>query len=85
MRVFKNVSRALVLLAWSAVSVGQQAGAPPTPPPPAAAAPTPSPPPADREAEKPPPAAAPADVDEGEFIPSEELSPDAAITFPVDI
>jgi predicted lipid-binding transport protein (Tim44 family) len=99
MRVFKNVLRALVLLAWSAVSVGQQPTSPQPPagaappaasaerpaPPPAAGADRPSPQPADRGAGTPPPAAAPGKVDEGEFVPSEELAPDAAITFPVDI
>jgi hypothetical protein len=94
MRVLKNILRALALLAWSAVSVGQQPT--PTPPaagaetpPPAAGAERPSPPPPGREAGTPPPATPPSeasgDADEREFAPSEELPPDAAVTFPVNI
>jgi len=85
MRVYKNVFRALALLAWSAVSLGQQQGAPPAPPPqPEPRAETPSPPPAERETPAPPREAA-GDADEREFVPTEELAPDAAITFPVNI
>ena len=86
MRAYKNVLRALVLLAWSAVSLGQQQGAPvPPPQEPEPRAESPAPPPtAEREATAPPREAA-GDADEGEFIPTEELAPDSAITFPVDI
>lgn len=85
MRVLKNVLRALALLAWSAVSVGQQDGAPPPQqrPEPRTEAPSP-PPPADQDAPAPPREAS-GDADEREFIPTEELAPDAAVTFPVDI
>jgi hypothetical protein len=56
------------------------------------AAPPAAPPPARPPAEAPPPAP-PAEEDEGDaaeepedvFIPTEELQPDAAVTFPVDI
>ena len=84
MRVYQNTLRALALLAWSAVSLGQQQGAPPSPPPePRTEAPSP-PPAAEREA-APPPRESAGDADEREFIPTEELAPDAAITFPVNI
>jgi len=95
MRLLKNVFPALVLLGWWAVALCQQDRPPPTPappaagaetraPPPAAGSETRAPPPASPEAETAPPTG-PIDVDEQEFIPSEELSPDAAITFPVNI
>lgn len=59
----------------TAASVGQEN----------APAPPPAPPPAEAEAEpEAPPAAERPDVDD-EFIPTEELAPDAAVTFPVDI
>jgi hypothetical protein len=91
----------LVLAVWCAGSLAQQpstppagnppAGAPPARTPPASAPPasTPQPgaqpatPPAqDKEGEKP---QAASDKAEDEFIPTEELNPDAAVTFPVDI
>lgn len=82
MRAYQNVIRALALLAWSAVSLGQQQGAPPAPQQPEPRAEAPAPPPApEREA----PREAADDADEGEFIPTEELAPDSAITFPVNI
>lgn len=85
MRVLKNVLRALALLAWSAISVGQQEAAPPPAPPrPEPRVETPAPPPADRDAPAPPREAS-GNADEREFIPTEELAPDAAVTFPVDI
>ena len=83
MRAYKNVLRALALLAWSAVSLGQQQGTPPAAQPPRAEAPAP-PPAAERETPTPPREAGES-ADEGEFIPTEELAPDSAITFPVDI
>jgi len=85
MRVYKNVLGVLALLAWSAVSPGQQPVAPPSrEPAPPAEAPAPAPPAAEREAPTPPPGPA-GNADEREFIPTEELAPDAAITFPVNI
>lgn len=84
----KKLLIAFGLMAWlTASSLGQEP-ARPTPP-----APTPAPAPAARppvaDANKTPPAAdAPEDASEAsneEFIPTEELAPDAAITFPVDI
>jgi hypothetical protein len=67
----------IALGAWLAASWAQQGTTPPAAPPPAEA----------------PPAAPPAEEEEGEsadepedvFIPTEELQPDAAVTFPVDI
>jgi hypothetical protein len=68
------VSLLVLLLAGS--SLGQD-DAPPRP-----AAP---PPEAEQPAETPPPAAERPEVENDEFIPTEELNPDAAVTFPVDI
>jgi hypothetical protein len=84
MRVTKNVLKTMALLAWSAVSFGQQQGAPPPEPPPAPRTETPAPPAAEREEATPPPRDG-GNADEREFIPTEELAPDAAITFPVNI
>jgi hypothetical protein len=71
----------LLALLCATASLGQDSAAPPR-------APAPAPPPAAAEAEAedeaPPPAERP-DVDDDEFIPTEELAPDAAVTFPVDI
>jgi hypothetical protein len=74
----------------TAAALGQDNAPPPAPPP---AAQRPAPPPAaqppasdqpgEKQAET-PPAADRAEVDD-EFIPTEELNPDAAVTFPVDI
>ena len=98
MRWLRLAAPALVLAAWWAGSVAQQPGAPPagtppasTPParpPPASAPQSSTPRPATPAAEQPkegekPPAAG--DDAEDEFIPTEELQPDAAVTFPVDI
>ena len=85
MRAYKNVLRALALLAWSAVSLGQQQGAPPASPQPAPRAEAPAPPPAAEPESATPPREPASNADEGEFIPTEELAPDAAITFPVNI
>jgi hypothetical protein len=72
---------ALLALVCTAASLAQERATPPPP------APTPPPPQAERDqgAEAPPPAAERAEVDDDEFIPTEELQPDAAVTFPVDI
>jgi hypothetical protein len=99
MRWLRLAAPALVLAAWWAGSVAQQPGTPPAGTPPPASTPPPRTPPASapqsttprpatpaeqpKEGEK-PPAAAGADAEE-EFIPTEELQPDAAVTFPVDI
>jgi hypothetical protein len=81
---------ALVTAAWLAGSVAQQQGAPPagtppssTPPPastPPPSTPRPGAPPAQGQDDARPPAA-----DDDVFVPTEELQPDAAVTFPVDI
>ena len=74
---------ALLLPMLCAVALGQDNAAPPPPPaqrPPPPAADAPSEP-----AEKTPPAPERPEVDDDEFIPTEELNPDAAVTFPVDI
>ena len=89
-----NRSRLFALglgLLCAAASLGQD-NAPPPAPPPAAQRPAPppaaQPPPAsdkpDEKQAETPPAADRAEVDD-EFIPTEELNPDAAVTFPVDI
>ncbi len=94
MRWLRVAATAAVLSAWLVGSAAQQGTPPPSPPPtgtPPASTPRPSTPPAST----PPPAAtdeeeeaagAPSDeAAEKEFTPSEELQPDAAVTFPVDI
>ena len=72
---------ALLLPMLCAAALGQDNAAPPPPaqrpPPPAADAPG-------EQAETPPAPERP-EVDDDEFIPTEELNPDAAVTFPVDI
>jgi hypothetical protein len=87
MRAYTNVLKALALLAWSAASLGQQQGTPPAPqqPAPRTEAPAPAAPPAAEPETTAPPREAAGNADEGEFIPTEELAPDAAITFPVNI
>jgi hypothetical protein len=91
MRWLRLAAPAALLAAWLAGSVAQQQGAPPASTPPArppASTPQPStprpaaPPEQEQEGEKP---QAASDDAEEEFIPTEELQPDAAITFPVDI
>ena len=75
------------LLAWFTVaSPGQEPAPPPATPP--ATRPAPPPRPAESERERPPPETPPGNTDaasEDEFIPTEELPPDSAINFPVDI
>ena len=81
-----NRSRLFALglgLLCAAASLGQDNAAPPPAPPPAAQPPPAADKPAEKQAET-PPAAERAEVDD-EFIPTEELNPDAAVTFPVDI
>ena len=88
-RWLKVAVPAAALAVWLAGSFAQQA-------PPAAGTPPAGTPPASRPPPATPPAAPPAKDDEAakapsdeaaeeEFIPTEELAPDAAITFPVDI
>ncbi|HEX7236674.1 MAG TPA: hypothetical protein VF405_06905 [Gammaproteobacteria bacterium] len=99
MRWLRLAAPALALAAWLAGSVAQQ-GSPPPPPagtPPAGTPPAGTPPPRTPPAGTPQPETPPADdakpetpadasdATEEDFIPTEELQPDAAITFPVDI
>jgi hypothetical protein len=81
-----SVTRTALLsaLVFTAASLGQD-GAPPAPParPPPAAPPPAAGPEADGAAA--PPAAERRDVEDDEFVPTEELAPDSAVTFPVDI
>jgi hypothetical protein len=74
---------ATALSAWIvAAAPGQEPASPPRAPP--ADAPRPAPrEPAEGERERPPPNTDGASEDE--FIPTEELPPDSAINFPVDI
>ena len=91
MRWLRLAVPAVVLAAWLAASFAQQAppaaGTPPASTPPASTPPASTPPPAaPPAAEEEEAAAAPSDeAAEEVFIPTEELQPDAAITFPVDI
>jgi len=101
MRWLRLAAPALALAAWLASSVAQQgsppAGAPPAGTPPAGTPPARTPPASTPPASTPQPATPPAadakpdtpadasDATEEDFIPTEELQPDAAITFPVDI
>ena len=79
-----NRSRLFALLLGllcATATLAQDNAAPPPPTPPA------QPPPAaeaDESEARTPPAADRAEVDD-EFIPTEQLNPDAAVTFPVDI
>jgi hypothetical protein len=92
MRWLRLAAPAALLAAWLAGSVAQQQGTPPAGTPPAStpqpSTPQPSTPrppaPPEREQED---AAPPAAGDDAEdvFVPTEELQPDAAVTFPVDI
>lgn len=95
MRWLRMTAPAAALALWLGGSAAQQ-GAPPagTPPPSAPSAGTP--PASTPQPSTPPPAATPEqekddaqkpadDADETDFIPTEELQPDAAVTFPVDI
>ena len=92
----KRLLTAFGLMAWlTASSLGQEStrpnppGSTPTPTPAPTAPTTPAARPPAADSNKTPPAAqAPADSSNAsseEFIPTEELAPDAAITFPVDI
>jgi hypothetical protein len=78
----------LVAVLCTAASLGQD-NAPPTPAPAARPPPAATPPPAAGQqadgAAAAPPAAQRPTVEDDEFIPTEELAPDAAVTFPVDI
>jgi flagellar motor switch protein FliN/FliY len=88
MRSMRLAAVAIALGAWLGASLAQQA-------PPPADRPAPAAPPATRPPPAAPPAPAPAEEREAEaesaeepeevFIPTEELQPDAAVTFPVDI
>jgi hypothetical protein len=89
MRWLRVAAPAALLAAWL-VSSGAQQGTPPagTPPPtaPPASTPPPSTPPPAAPEEEEEAAGAPSDEAAKEvFIPTEELQPDAAVTFPVDI
>jgi hypothetical protein len=73
MRWLRLAVPAAAVAAWLAVSLGQQ----------------PAPPPATEETEAPeaPQVPEPAEDDDSDdvFVPTEQLEPDAAVTFPVDI
>ena len=74
-------------LLFAAASLAQDNAPPPAaqrPAPPPVAQPPPAPDKPDEKQAETPPAADRAEVDD-EFIPTEELNPDAAVTFPVDI
>jgi hypothetical protein len=93
-RWLRVAAPAAVLAAWLVGSAAQQ-GTPPAGTPPASTPPAGTPPASTPPASTPPPAApdeeeeaagAPSDEAAKEvFIPTEELQPDAAVTFPVDI
>jgi hypothetical protein len=89
MNIAARLPTALLALLCAAVSLAQEGAAPPRPATPPATSPTPPAPPAepqrDADAETPPAAAERPEVNDEEFIPTEELQPDAAVTFPVDI
>jgi hypothetical protein len=83
MNIAAKIPTALLAVLCAAASLAQEGAAPPpTPPPPA------KPPagPDDEARSEPAPAADERpEVADDEFIPTEELQPDAAVTFPVDI
>jgi hypothetical protein len=90
MRWLRLGAPAVALAAWLAASFAQQAppaaGTPPATTPPASTPRPSTPPPAAPPAAEKEEATAPSDeAAEEVFIPTEELQPDAAITFPVDI
>jgi hypothetical protein len=76
----------LLAVLCAAVSLAQEGAAPPPSPPPPATPPAGAPD-SDNDDEAEPPKAADErpEVEDDEFIPTEELQPDAAVTFPVDI
>jgi len=85
----RSVTRIALLAAvlCTAASLGQD-NAPPAPAPAARPPPAATPPPAagqQADGAAAPPAAQRPTVEDDEFIPTEELAPDAAVTFPVDI
>ena len=88
MRYLRLLLPAVLLTAWLGGIAAQQGQPPPSTPPPAApptgSPPTGAPPAAPPAEERAAPSAPAEDVEEV-FIPTEELQPDAAITFPVDI
>ena len=82
------MSRAQRLLLAAAVSGWLAAASPGQEPAPPASPPATPRAPAEAERERPPAETPPGNTEgasEDEFIPTEELQPDAAITFPVDI
>ena len=92
MRWLRLAASAVALAAWLAGSGAQQdpppAGSPPPRTPPASTPPPSTPPastPPAAQTEKEDEAKPPAEVENEVFVPTEELQPDAAVTFPVDI
>jgi hypothetical protein len=87
MRWLRLAAPAALVAAWLAGSVAQQQGTPPAGTPPAStpppSTPRPAAPPEPEQEEAKPPAAG--DDEDDVFVPTEELQPDAAVTFPVDI
>jgi hypothetical protein len=82
MNTIRTAALVAALATVSASSLGQEAGAQaPAAEPPAAA----QPPPAAEPTPSPPPAEERGVVKDGEFIPTQELNADEAVTFPVDI
>ena len=93
MRWLRIAASAAALASWLAIAFAQQ-GAPPAGTPPARSPAGTAPPAGTPPADKPPPAGAPDQADTPKppekedndvFVPTEELQPDAAVTFPVDI
>ena len=87
MRLLRSAVPAVALAVWLAVSFAQE---PPAAPEPQPAPADEAPPPAAREPAPPgeqeePDTPAAGDEADDVFIPTEELQPDAAVTFPVDI
>lgn len=100
MRWLRMAAPAVALALWLTGSAAQQdappAGTPPPTTPSAGTPPARTPPASTPQPSTPQPAATPDeekdaaqqpadDADETDFIPTEELQPDAAVTFPVDI
>ena len=84
MRISGKFPTALLALACAAASLAQE-GASPTPPATPPRAPAPAAPGSGEQPGAEPPADQRPEVKDDEFIPTEELQPDAAVTFPVDI